>query len=236
MALDTQGLFLSPAFKALGRFDRVSFGGLTEGGRPFYDTLQGEAEGRLFTAFFLSAEDAEVWKAFLDVLDHALKTAAASLLGFFGFQMIACELSVGIQHFDWGRLPQLLVNHGRAMVVGETRLIQFGALFGLFHKRMPESWGRIERKFVVEIYRRENAQLDLYLKQLLRDASPKGLENLPLNVVAFDLSTKPVLDPANQEQAQRLEKWCWEDLAKGPSVPSVRMIHSGKEIFVNSVT
>ena len=229
MNLDTKPLFHSELFRPLGRFDQTLYHGLTEDGRPVYETLRGEERGLMVAAFFLRAEEAEIWKAFCDMLDHSLKTAAAALLGFFGFRLIACELSCGLKHFDWGRMPELLINHGRVMAVGETRLIQFGSLFGLFHKRIPESWGRIERKSAVEIYRKDPAQLDLYLKQLFRDAQTKAVPDKMLTLAVFDLSTRPVFDLQNQGQAERLAR-----LASSGLGGELMLIHAGESRSLES--
>jgi len=231
MVEETSSLFKSLLFRPLGRFDQTAYLGLTEAGRPLYETWRGEEKALLVTAFFLRAEEAEIWKAFCDMLDHALKAAAASLLGFYGFRLLACELSSGLKHFDWGRMPELLLNHGRAMAVGETRLIQFGSLFGLFHKRMPESWGKIERKYSVDIFRKEPAQLDLYFKQLLRDALPKAVPGQKLTLAAFDLSTRPVLDPQNAEQAARLGR-----LAASGAGAELILIHAGESYSIQPHT
>ena len=132
-----------PLLRSLAPWDSIQWL-RAEDGVVFFEMRRGEAIHFTAVCFIVRKEEAEVWKACQDMLSEAVRLAAGWVQGLFGFQMIAMELEQGIRNFRLGDLGQLLTNHARQMAVGESRLIRYGGLWGVFKKRVPESYGKIE--------------------------------------------------------------------------------------------
>ncbi len=92
----------------------------------------------------ISNEEQLIARAFSDWFASAIKKAADALRGYFTFDVLQFE--IGDAPWSWNEFTVLLVAHGRKLTVGERRLIQFGALFGVLHKRTEGDFGRIESK------------------------------------------------------------------------------------------
>jgi len=177
----------------------------TEDGIVCFEVRQGDAIKYAAASFFVRKEESEVWKACQDMLSEAVRLAAGWVQGLFGFHMVAMELEQGIQNFRLGDLGQLLTNHARQMTVGESRLIRYGGLWGIFKKRVSESYGKIEFKMCVKIYRQEAERLDLYLGALARGAAQILPPASDLTLIACDLSAQRVYNPDEVSQQEKLQ-------------------------------
>jgi len=193
-----------PLLRSLAPWDTIHWL-RTEDGVVFFEVRRGENVEFVAVCFFVRKEEAEVWKACQDMLSEAVRMAAGWVQGLFGFHMIAMELEQGIQNFRLGDLGQLLTNHARSMSVGESRLIRYGGLWGIFKKRVPESYGKIEFKMCVKIYRQEAERLDLYLGALARGAVQVLLPASSVALIACDLSAQRVYNPEEATQQEKLQ-------------------------------
>ncbi len=193
-----------PLLRSLAPWDSVQWL-RTEDGLVFFEIRREESVEYAAACFFVRKEEAEVWKACQDMLSEAVRMAAGWVQGLFGFHMIAMELEQGIQNFRLGDLGQLLTNHARQMAVGESRLIRYGGLWGVFKKRVPESYGKIEFKMCVKIYRQEAERLDLYLGALARGAAQVLPPASAVSLIACDLSSQRVYQAAEVSQQEKLQ-------------------------------
>lgn len=193
-----------PLLKSFGPVDSVKWL-RSEDGVVFFEIHRGAAVEFAAVCYFVRRDEADIWKACQDMLTEAVRLAAGWVQGLFGFQMIAMELDQGIRNFRLGDLGQLLTNHARQMTIGESRLIRYGGLWGVFKKRVPESYGKIEFKMCVKINRQESERLDLYLSALARTAS----QHLPVlsevTLIACDLSAAKIYNPEALLQQSHLQ-------------------------------
>lgn len=191
-----------PLLRSLAPWDSIQWL-RSDNGLVFFEIRRGETVDFAAVCFFVRKEEADIWKACQDMLSEAVRMAAGRVQGLFGFRMIAMELEQGIRNFRLGDLGQLLTNHARQMAIGESRLIRYGGLWGVFKKRVPESYGKIEFKMCVKIYRQEAERLDLYLGALARGAAQILPPASAVTLIACDLSAQRIY---NSEEALQQEK------------------------------
>ncbi len=176
------------------------------GDAVLFEARKDESVVWIAAGFFVRKEESDVWKACQDMLAEAVRMAAGWLQGLYGLEMIAMELERGIQNFRLGDFGELLANHARVMTVGEARLIRYGGFWGVFKKRVPESYGRIEFKSCVKINRQEPSRLDLYVKALAREAGRALPPQSSMTLKVCDLSAARVYDPADALQQAKLQE------------------------------
>lgn len=194
-----------PFLMSRGPWEKLRWLRTQEGVSVFEGVRNGENR-RVAAGFFVRREESDIWKACHDMLAESVRTASGWLQGLFGLEMIAMEMERGIQHFNPAELGKLLANHSRTLTAGESRLIQYGGLWAVFKKRVPESYGKIEFKSCVRINRQETERLDLHLKAVAREAL-RGLDTgMPLDVLGCDLSAAAAYDEANPAQSENLKK------------------------------
>lgn len=166
-------------------------------------------------------DEIDLWDACREMIKSSLASAKLQIRGVFVYDMLSIEMFKGLEIFQWGELTQLLVNHARKMAVGETRLIQYCSLFGLFKKVNDVDWGDIQWNHAVTTFDKEPEQLDLFLKRLVKSVPQHKQEDL-VQAVFYDLSRIPVFDDYHQEQMERLKSWK-EKLSSDPSTAGYKI-------------
>ena len=73
--------------------------------------------------------------------------------------------------------------------------------------RVPESYGKIEFKVCVKIYRQETERLDLYLGALTRGAAQVLPPASSVSLIACDLSAQRVFNPEDVQQQEKLQSF-----------------------------
>jgi hypothetical protein len=172
----------------------------------------------LLTATIIRREESLVWKSCNEMLDRTLKNAAESLQGFFGFELLALELGDRIRSFQWGNFRQYVVNQARAMSVGDLKLVQYTGMFGLFKKRVAETYGKMDYQHHVKVFLKEPAELDLMVKKLLKEAGVS-----PAICVIQDLSTDALFKFGDEHQTPRLQKLLQKSKAAG-NLPEIYIL------------
>lgn len=175
----------------------------------------------------LDGEDAEIWKAWKELIGYALKSAEAGILGSHEYDLLITGSLSGPGAFQPANLAQWLSNQSRQMAWGESRLVPYAGLWGQFRKLAPLDWGKIRFKDQLQVLK-DRSRLDLVLKRLFESAST--LEG-PVWVVIHDLSRAPVFRFGDDAQTPRLRK-VLEKYAKtlGEKLRGVYYIRAG-EVF-----
>ena len=93
---------------------------------------------------FLSEDEKIIFRAFQDWFNGAIKKAAETSRGYFTFDVL--QFGIADQPWSWPDFTALLISHAKKIVIEERRLIQFGSLWGVLHKRTEMDWGRVESK------------------------------------------------------------------------------------------
>ncbi len=203
----------SPVISRLFRFDSVEYRGEIASKVQRFDARR-EGEGlSLIVTTIIRKDEGLIWKSCEDLLDHAVKTAAAGMQGLFGFDLISFDLGAGIGNFNWTDFAALLVNKSRKLEVGGSVLVQYGSLFGILKKRVKEDWGKIDLHTSVEVFGKEPEQFDLCVNRLIKVSSEiQG----PKILVILDLSAKPVFKFGLADQTERLHKLLEKQRNSGP--------------------
>jgi hypothetical protein len=210
----------------------------------------------LYLASIISRDEKMAWQSFQDVLEHTAGLAQAAMHGFFGFDVLSVDIQLGMRNFDSKALSQLIINHARDLGPDQKTLIRYGQLFALLHYRAPADWGKIEVKTHVEFFNREPAssssnsfseesvraalagrgakkqswdEMDLFFKKIIN----KGGKEPNAIYIAHDLSVKPLWDPANETQQQRMRVWLEkEQQTRNGVLPEIYYYHAGERIPV----
>jgi hypothetical protein len=180
---------------------------------------KGDQKQDLLLALVIRREEALVWKSCDELLERTLKTAAQTFQGFFGFQLLTLELGERLRSFQWENLRQYLVNQARNMAVGEVRMVQYTSLFGLFKKRIAETYGKIDYQSAVKVYLKEPEQFDLTVKNILKQSSG------PAVGVIQDLSREPIFRFGDEAQTPRLRKTL-EKIKEAGALPEFYILDS----------
>ncbi len=93
---------------------------------------------------FLCEDEKIIFRAFQDLFAGAICKLSEVLRGYFTFDVIQFEIMNA--PWAWADFTALLTAHSKKLAVGERRLIQFGALWGVLHRRTEADFGRIESK------------------------------------------------------------------------------------------
>lgn len=158
------------------------------------------------------------WQSCQDLLKDCFAEAQLQIRGKYTFQLISCEIQQGLGSFQWRELSQLLVNHSRKLAVGETRFIQYCSLFGLLTQQAPGEWGKLVLQHPVIVFKKEEYQLDLFIKRMLKLRQERQTR---ARVIFYDLSRTSILNPNNHDQQTRLQRM----LQRDPSSSEVFVVH-----------
>lgn len=213
MSLISQGFNASTLLKKLPAFETLEYKGETAPGIQLYRGLRGGEEKSLFVSHVIRKEEELVWKSCREMLERTLKQAALSMRGFFGFELLTLDLDERMRSFHWGNFAELLLNHSRKMAAGEGRLIPYASVFGIFKKRIPEEWGKIDFYSPVRVFSDEAAKLDLWIKKMLKLS---GALLHPSEFLIYDLSAEPLFRFGDEEQTARLGKFLQTESHAGP--------------------
>lgn len=201
--MEVPELLSTKIFQVPGNFQELIFRGKPLDKVFAFAAKSGEEKKYIFLQTVICGAEDFVWQAWQEMLEHALKAAAARVKGFFGFDLLTLEDAAGLANFNPAAFSQLLVNHSFTLANGQSRLIKYGQCYGILQKRLPEDWGKIDFKNPVEICRGE-AKLDLRLKKIWREtARYQDAERIYL---FHDLGAEPVFKFGQEEQTSRLEK------------------------------
>jgi len=189
-------------FKQLPKFESVNFSGELLPKVLNFNCIREGNPIDVLLAQIISKYEADIWKSFQDLLTRSMKDTAAIIRGFFSFDVLSVDLGDGIQQFDWNAFISLIVNHAQKMEVGEERYIHFACIFVKFRKKIPESYGKIDCSFPVQVYNQEVSKLDLFLKKIIN----KTNEDSSSIIVLHDLSREGVFRFGDETQTDRLRK------------------------------
>lgn len=221
MNLAAADLKQSPLLAGLPPFENLCWEGEVS---PKILSFRGSSQKKSVQLYSLSVirrEEVSVWKSFQEMLDYASKMTAQSLLGFYGFDILSLDLKKAAGNFQPLRFMELLVNHSKKLQPGESVLIPYASVYGLFKKRIPEDWGKLELKVYGEVFSKDPEQLDLALKRLVKTASENAEKKI---LLLQDYSFEPVFRFGSELQTERLKSFL-ENLAKQP-------VSNGMEIYI----
>lgn len=136
---------------------------------------------------FISEEEKIICRAFQDWLAATLRKVAEWSRGYFTFDVL--QFRAGDEPWSWNDFSALLVAHAKKLEVNERRLIQFGSMWGVLHKRTEADFGRIESKLFPEFIK---PLPELFLKKMGRIVEKE--EDLSKIFVFRDLSTQPIFE------------------------------------------
>lgn len=209
------------------RLDSCTYEGELSPGVQRFDIVRGGEESSWLVAQILRKEEEIVWKSCQELLVRTLKESAASLRGFYGFELLMLELGDSLRNFQWDNFRQLIMNHARALNLGEEKMIQYTSLFGILKKRVNEEWGKIDYNWPLKIYSRPPEEMDLYIKKILEEAVTL---NKPFKVMICDLSQDAIFKLSDDVQFQRLGKLFESLRIQGDGVPEVFIFHASSTV------
>jgi len=131
---------------------------------------------------FVQEDEKIIFRAFQDWFAGAIRKFAESARGYFTFDVIQFEM--GSAPWSWADLTSLLLAHSKKLNVGERRLIQFGPLWGVLHKRTEADWGKVESKLELAFCKFSVEALARFIKKQI---SRPGFETVS-SLVLRDLS------------------------------------------------
>ncbi len=206
MELENADLLRLPVIAKLCTFQSVAYWGEKLPKVLFFKARGEEKESLICLAAVIVKDEALLWKSCQDMLHYAIRLAAQSMKGFFGYELLMVDLSAGLKYFNPVDFSRLLINHSRKLALGEARLIQYGSLWGFLSKRVKEEWGKCDLMTHVDIYSKTIAQLDLYLKKLLKNFLAAVAGEVTDRVVIINhLGKTPIYQPHNPEQSARIK-------------------------------
>jgi len=127
-----------------------------------------EGERALYLTAVISKDEKPMWQSFQELLSHSVKLAAQSMQGIYGLDVLSANIQQGIQHFNIQSFAALLMNHGKQLSYGQKKLIRYGQVFCLLHKRAPADWAKFEISDHVEIVDFEKTRLYTFLKKVFK--------------------------------------------------------------------
>lgn len=154
-----------------------------------------ETERMLYLASIISADEKMMWQSFQDLLGQSAKLASSGLQGIFGLDVLSADIQEGSRHFNLREFSALLINHGRTLGFGQQKLVRYGQIFSLLHKKAPADWGKMDVTDHVEIVDSEKITCPRFLKKMIRAG---GQEETAIYLI-HDLSLKPVWDTGKEE-------------------------------------
>jgi len=201
MNLIEGGIQDSNIFKHLPRFDGIFYEGYSQGKVRKYRALREDMAVNVLVLNVIRKDEEVIWDAFEDLIKRSVIEAAHAASGVYVFDVLTNNIFQEIKTYKHSEVATILINHARKCAPGETRLIKYSSVYGILHKLNAVDWGKMTLKTAVEVFKDKDTYLDLMLKMLIKGfefASEPGL--LMIN----DLSQKPIFDPKNSLQQERL--------------------------------
>lgn len=192
----------SPLRPFLSGWEKCEFKGERAPGILAFELSRDGERRTLLVSSVIRREEDLIWKSCHELFSRTLKDAAAMVRGFYGFDLLSLSLGEKMQSFQWNNFGAFIVNQARTLVVGETKLIQYTSVFGILKKRVAEEYGKMDYRAFIKVYTQEPAQLDLFIKKILK-AGNAG--ETPIAVLQ-DLSREPLFRFGDEEQTPRLRK------------------------------
>ena len=112
---------------------------------------------------FISEEEKIIFRAFQDWFAAAIRKVSDAVRGYYTFEVLQFE--VGDAPWSWSEFSLLLIAHAKKLGVGERQLIQFGALWGVLHKRTEADFGRVESKLALHFCKPSIEALTRFIKK-----------------------------------------------------------------------
>jgi len=193
----------SPLFRHLPEFKVLSFSGEIAPRLYYYEGKIQDGESNLLSSLIIRKSEKLIWQSFEELMTRMLILTAYKIKGFFELRLLSIDLQAGIKDFQSEHLSDLLTNKSKEMKPGEEAIIRYSSFYGIFKKRINEAWGKIIFLSPVETYTREPYQLDLFIKNMLKESSKS--EN-PVMLAIHDLSTEPIFLFGDERQTGRLHK------------------------------
>ncbi len=132
---------------------------------------------------FISEDEKIIFRAFQDWFAAAIRKVSDAVRGYYTFDVLQFE--VGDAPWSWSEFSLLLIAHAKKLGVGERQLIQFGALWGVLHKRTEADFGRVESKLALHFCKPSPEALMRFVK---KQSTQQALAAPDLRVVFRDLS------------------------------------------------
>lgn len=220
----------SPLLKNLPTFTAVTHKGVNPDKVRIFDVVRGAESHELFSCMIIHKNEKLLWVSFKDMIEHTFRTATAEIQGVFGFDLLSCDLGKSSEQFQSHAFAGLLANKARAMNVGDETLVQYSSIFGLFKKRLKETWGKLDLEAHVEVFNKEPEQFDLFLKKTLKDTAATATSGKFILAIQ-DLSSVPIFKFGSEPQTERLAKTLEKFKVEHPQVsPEVYIIHRGQAV------
>jgi hypothetical protein len=196
----------SPVFKHFLQFDEVHYGGPLNGKIMVFSTQEQSQKGEMLMMSLIRKDEAELWQAFRGLIMDILASIEPKLVGIFRFQLISIAMSEDLEKFQWKEFSQGMRDLAREIPVGESRFVQYCSLLGVLTKHAYEDEGRIQFDSHVQILDEEPEDLDAPLERLIKLDRKGAALSGKRKFVFYDLSRRPLYDPQNSTQGQRLQK------------------------------
>ncbi len=116
--------------------------------RQLYRLINSDGSGSEMTVISFVAEDEKIiFRAFQDWFAAAIRKVSDASRGYYTFDVLQFEVSDA--PWSWNDFTALIIAHAKKLAVGERQIIQFGALWGVLHKRTEAEFGRVESKLTL---------------------------------------------------------------------------------------
>lgn len=201
MNLIEGGFQQSNIFVHLPRFDAIYYDGYLEGKVRKYRALREDLACHVLVLNIIRKEEEVIWQAFQDLLKRSVTDAAVAARGVYIFDVLTQNIFQEVKTYNHTEVTTLLTNTARRCAPGEKRLVKYSSIYGILQKLNAVDWGKMTMQTAVEVFKDKDCFLDLMLKHLIKNfefASEPGL------LMVNDLSQRPVYDPQDETQRQRL--------------------------------
>lgn len=211
-----QGFLQAGIFAGALLWQSIRYQGAAQPKLLRFEVTSEEEKRPLYLASIISRDEKMAWQSFQDLLGHAVDLAQSGMTGIFGVEVLSMDIQKGVRHFNAGDFSRLLINHSKGPDAEFKKLIRYGQIFCLLHKRAPADWGKIELKTHVEILDPVKARPGLFVKKILRES---GQEPGAIYWV-HDMSASPLWDLSKEAVGPQTA----EDPARG--IPEIYFFHA----------
>jgi hypothetical protein len=202
MNLIEGGLQESNIFAHLPRFDVITYDGYLEGKVRKFRALREDLPCHVLVLNIIRKDEELIWDAFEDLIKRSVTEAAILVRGVYVFDILTQNIHHEVKTFNHQQITTMLTNHARQCPIGEKRLIKYSSIYGILHKINAVDWGKVTMKTAVEVFKDNDAYLDLMLKRLIKNFE---FAHEPGVLLVNDLSRAPIFDPNDQMQQERLK-------------------------------
>ena len=167
----------------------------SESARQHYQLVNSESEKiETYVIQFFSEDEKIIFRAFQDWFNGAIKKAAEVSRGYFTFDVL--QFGVADQPWSWPDFTALLISHAKKLAIEERRLIQFGSLWGILHKRTEMDWGRVESRLNLEFCKPTTDACVRWIKKQIMKSSIQP----QARIVFRDLSRSAICPEAEKDE------------------------------------